>query len=296
MYLTQLRTFLEAYRTNSITRAAERLAITQPAASQHIKVLETAIGKPLFIRDKKGISSTIAGHELAKSIGHSIDSLEEAFASFKSQSLNISGTVHVASPGEFLQIKAASALSNLVDYGINLRIQTGNRDFLYNLLNSNAVDLAIVASKPTHTGLGFEKIMDEKFQLVASSDWCLKHNAQQLSIHDFLDKKLIAYDEDLPLIRQFFNNALGQDINTKATITVPDLRSVLSFVLTGAGYSVLPDYLCAQLVSEGKLKILLNQVNPPINSIYLAWPKIALRDPKISFTKDRLLEIFSRQF
>lgn len=293
MYLIHLRTFLEVYRTQSITQAAARLAITQPAASQHLKVLEAAIGKSLFIRNAKGMAATVAGHELAKSISHSIDSLEEAFANFKSRSLNIAGTVHFASPGEFMQIKAAPVLANLLEYDIQLRIQTGNRDFLYNLLKTNAVDLAIVASKPGDNALGYEKIMDEKLQLVASKEWCIKNNAQKLSIEELLDKKLIAYDEDLPLIRNFFKESVNLEIKTKAVITVPDLRSVLTFVIAGAGYSVLPDYLCEQDIAEGKLISLMDNLEKPVNPLFLVWPKIALREPRVVFVRDRLLEIFS---
>ena len=46
--LDQLRTFLETYRLGSITKAAERLHITQPAASAHIKALETLIEKKII--------------------------------------------------------------------------------------------------------------------------------------------------------------------------------------------------------------------------------------------------------
>ncbi|WP_420209770.1 LysR family transcriptional regulator [Escherichia coli] len=43
-HLSHLRTFLEAYRSGSFSKAAELLGITQPAASQHIQSLET-LGK-----------------------------------------------------------------------------------------------------------------------------------------------------------------------------------------------------------------------------------------------------------
>ncbi|EPE1374764.1 helix-turn-helix domain-containing protein [Escherichia coli] len=49
-HLSHLRTFLEAYRSGSFSKAAELLGITQPAASQHIQSLETLVGKRLFIR------------------------------------------------------------------------------------------------------------------------------------------------------------------------------------------------------------------------------------------------------
>ena len=53
-HLIHLRTFLEVYRSKSFSKAAESLAITQPAASLHIQSLESFIGNKLFIRQSRG--------------------------------------------------------------------------------------------------------------------------------------------------------------------------------------------------------------------------------------------------
>ncbi|EIV3863303.1 LysR family transcriptional regulator, partial [Klebsiella pneumoniae] len=64
-HLTHLRTFLEAYRSGSFSRAAQVLGISQPAASQHIQSLEVLTGKRLFIREARGVKATEAADELA---------------------------------------------------------------------------------------------------------------------------------------------------------------------------------------------------------------------------------------
>ncbi|MDX4938186.1 MULTISPECIES: helix-turn-helix domain-containing protein [Klebsiella pneumoniae complex] len=67
-HLTHLRTFLEAYRSGSFSRAAQVLGISQPAASQHIQSLEVLTGKRLFIREARGVKATEAADELARAI------------------------------------------------------------------------------------------------------------------------------------------------------------------------------------------------------------------------------------
>ncbi|MGU0160622.1 LysR family transcriptional regulator [Escherichia coli] len=68
-HLSHLRTFLEAYRSGSFSKAAElHRASTQPAASQHIQSLETLVGKRLFIRQARGVTATEAADELARSV------------------------------------------------------------------------------------------------------------------------------------------------------------------------------------------------------------------------------------
>ncbi|MFR5732002.1 MAG: LysR family transcriptional regulator [Clostridium sp.] len=45
----------------SLSKAAERLYLSQPALSQRLKKLEDELGTPLFLREKNGLSITDAG-------------------------------------------------------------------------------------------------------------------------------------------------------------------------------------------------------------------------------------------
>ena len=82
-HLTHLRTFLDVYRSQSFSRAAEHLGITQPAASLHIQALEALVGEPLFIRRARGVTATDAAIALAQSVGSHIDGLEAKLASYR---------------------------------------------------------------------------------------------------------------------------------------------------------------------------------------------------------------------
>lgn len=94
-HLTHLRTFLDAYRLKSFSKAAERLGITQPAASMHIQALETLVGKPLFIRRARGVAATEAADELARSVGPFLDGLEMKLASYRTGS-SLGGTPYTS--------------------------------------------------------------------------------------------------------------------------------------------------------------------------------------------------------
>ncbi len=58
--------FLEVAQTQNISRAAERLGITQPSLSSAIKRLEDSLGATLFIRGRTGVQLTKAGTELLR--------------------------------------------------------------------------------------------------------------------------------------------------------------------------------------------------------------------------------------
>jgi DNA-binding transcriptional LysR family regulator len=59
-----LRSFVTAVRAGSISRAAAALGQTQPALSQQLRKLESAVGRPLLHRSPSGVSPTRAGEEL----------------------------------------------------------------------------------------------------------------------------------------------------------------------------------------------------------------------------------------
>jgi DNA-binding transcriptional LysR family regulator len=73
--LRLLETFREVAARGSFSAAAEALAFTQPAVSQHIARLERQLGTKLFERDARGVTATRAGRSL---LGHAESLLESA--------------------------------------------------------------------------------------------------------------------------------------------------------------------------------------------------------------------------
>lgn len=64
MEIHHLRTFVAVAEEGNLTRAAERLFVSQPAVSAHIKGLEEELGLPLFTRTPKGMALTREGEVL----------------------------------------------------------------------------------------------------------------------------------------------------------------------------------------------------------------------------------------
>ena len=78
---THVRQFLALVEAGSFTRAAERLAITQPTLSAGIAELERLVGSPLFLRERRAVRLTEAGNRLlpsARAIEREFRSAESA--------------------------------------------------------------------------------------------------------------------------------------------------------------------------------------------------------------------------
>ncbi|HET9763875.1 MAG TPA: LysR family transcriptional regulator, partial [Casimicrobiaceae bacterium] len=64
MELSQLRAFVEIAKAGQLTRAAERLHLSQPALSGQLKALEEGLGISLFERTSTGMTLTPGGRSL----------------------------------------------------------------------------------------------------------------------------------------------------------------------------------------------------------------------------------------
>jgi DNA-binding transcriptional LysR family regulator len=80
MDLRRLRSFVAVADELSFRRAAERVAVTQPALSHRIRELEEELGAALFERDRRGVSLTEAGAALLEPARGAIEAVDAAFA------------------------------------------------------------------------------------------------------------------------------------------------------------------------------------------------------------------------
>ena len=89
----QLRSFVSIVDTGSFTRAAERVNKTQSAVSMHIKRLEEQLGRPLFLKQGRGVRLSDDGEKL---IDYARQMLQIEAAAFASRVAQGAGRPHPA--------------------------------------------------------------------------------------------------------------------------------------------------------------------------------------------------------
>ncbi|MGL5423476.1 LysR family transcriptional regulator [Serratia fonticola] len=290
-YLIQLRSFIDVYRAGSISKAAVRLGISQPAVSSHIQSLESFVGKQLFKRSSHGVIPTAEGEELARLISHDFDSIASKLATLKGYSKGQSGTISIMGPAELLWATLSSVISVLAADGIRFNIFTGNRKGIYAGLSSGGVHLAFTTSKPDEQRYSFKEIGKERLIIVVSS----LRGINDLGSGDFLEAlleiPLIAYDSQLPLIREIFKDMSCFLLKLRPSLIVPDLRIIEQLVILDYGWSVMPEYLCSQALANGAISNIGGEDRVAENSIYLVWNESALGNPLVLKARNRIIEM-----
>jgi DNA-binding transcriptional LysR family regulator len=271
-----LRTFLAVYRAGSVTRGAELLGLSQPAVTAQVKGLEGELGRPLFVRRARGMLPTPAADQLASRIAGPLDALDDAV--FGDHEVAAFGrAVLLGGPAEFTCERAVPALAPMVADGLLLRVTFGLPEELIASLADGGLDLVISTMRVRRRGLRAEPLCDEEFVLVGSG-----------AVADVERAPLVAYAENLPILRRYWRSVYGARLTRQPAVVVPDLRGVLAAVVAGAGVTALPRYLGAEAIADGRLQVLVWPEEAPINTLFLVWREgflhAAARD-----VRDRLL-------
>ncbi|MGL5010784.1 MAG: LysR family transcriptional regulator [Paracoccaceae bacterium] len=278
---TPLRSVIEVMRTGSVSQAALRLGLTQPAVSGHIRVIEAALGHALFDRVARGMQATRLGAELARAISGPVDDLDAAYQGFVARNRDVAGVVRIVGPAPYLAAHLRPALAALQARGLTVQVETGGQTVIYDRLLSGAVDLAITASRPASAEIGWVDVGVEALVPVASQDWIAAHGA---TLAKAAAQPPLAYDADLPLIRDVL---AAEGLTAPAPLVmIDDLSLLRGAAAAGMGWTVLPDYLLAGTA----LRQLEMKAAPPVNALRLAWLKTALRTPRVAFAREAVLE------
>lgn len=296
--LMLLRTFLAVYRAGSFTAAAALLGLSQPTVTSQVRTLEEQLDRQLFERLPRGVAATSVADELAAQVAGPLDELA-VVAGRGRMGEESSEPVHLGGPAEMLSARVLPALAPLVEQGLRLRVTAGLADDLLEGLRAGRFDLVFSAIRPRGRTVVATPLMDEEFVLVAAPAWadrigpvaCDDPSVLHSVLHGALhDAPLVAYAEDVPILRRYWRHVFRTRLTRSPAVTVPDLRGVLAAVVAGAGVTVLPRYLCAGELDSGELVLLLDPDDPPINTGFLAQRAGASERRQVTLVRDRLLQ------
>ena len=174
--------FVTVAKEENITKASEKLNLTQPAVTKHMKNLESILETKLFIRNNHGIKITKQGVELYQDIKDSVDVLvneENKYLQTKDINLGIHSTI--------LNKIFSDCMSEYYIQNTNSKINVINQDNEQMLLELKNGELDIIFSKKIYTktndkNIKFIKLGEWNEVLIANQNYKLKD--KQMTLED----------------------------------------------------------------------------------------------------------------
>lgn len=123
MELYQLRTFEAVAEEGQLKRASERLHLSQPAVSAHVKALEETLGVRLFARTSEGMELTAAGRSLLELARKTLAAAEEMKRAARALKGEISGQLRIGTLSSPDFIRLGDVLSRTVEYYPQLELE-----------------------------------------------------------------------------------------------------------------------------------------------------------------------------
>lgn len=147
MELRVLRHFLTVAREENITRAAERLHVSQPAVSRQLAQLEEELGVKLFVRSNHHITLTEDGRMLRRRAQEIVDLTEKTQRDLKRRTSELTGEIAIGS-GEVRSFSMLGAI--LLDFSalypqVRYTLFSGNADRIKEKIENGTLDLGLLA-------------------------------------------------------------------------------------------------------------------------------------------------------
>jgi len=143
--LNLLRLFDAVYRTGNVSRAAELLDLTQPAASQGLSRLRTLVQDPLFMRAAGGVRPTPKAQRLAEPVRQALATIEQALgetAGFHPAQAQRTFHIHMSDIGEGRFLPELMAALRERAPGVRVETRPIARDQVGEALDAGRIDLA----------------------------------------------------------------------------------------------------------------------------------------------------------
>ena len=288
MEIRTLKYFLETAREENMTRASERLHVSQSTMSKQIKELESELGTKLFQRSNYSIKLTDAGMLLRERAENILELVDKTISDFHALDDLNSGDIFIgAAESDSIEYFARVVKNLRNDYPkIKCHMFSGDMDDVTERLDRGLLDFAIVMS--------FVDLNKYNFLKFPASDiwgvYMLKNDPlaekNSFNVQDLLNLPLICsrqwIDQDLP---RWFDDV--SKVNIVATYNLS--FNAFKMVRAGIGYAVTYD----KLTADSDL-IFRRIESVPKSEMYIIWRKKQIFTPIAKLLLNYMKDEFSK--
>jgi len=286
--LNLLRSFYAVHAERSVSRAAERLGVSQPTVSHALRRLRLLCRDPLFVRVQDGVAPTARADRLAESVRAALATLDAALQEGERYDPAASGRtfrLYMSDIGETLFLPRL--VQTLAQRAPKLRLETFQLDEkdILPALESGRVDLAL-GYIPALAGVEQEVLLQERYVVVMRAGHPLARRAPTRAALAALHYVLVRSHPATARALQ------EQGLAANIRLEVPHFL-VLHRILAETDLAVLmPARLAAAFASMGDYAVWRPRIGLPAFAVSVHWYWRYAGDPGNRWLRELIVTLF----
>lgn len=269
---TELSLFIQVAERGSLSKAAEALGLSNPAASRYLVSLENRVKVRLVERNTRRLYLTREGQEFLERARHILAELEDAESALDSVAMNPTGVLRVSASLSFSMQVIAPLLPSYHQLYPQLRVhlETANR---YLDMIENGIDVAIRTREmePDST-ITIRRLGATRRFLAASPAYLASRGVPQHPRELLLHALLLYVHAKNPNELSFTRGTQQESVTVHGLLESNDGQVLRAAALNGHGILVQPGYIIYEDVVAGRLVPVMEEWELPLLTINIAYP------------------------
>jgi DNA-binding transcriptional LysR family regulator len=281
----------------NLTRAAERLFVSQPALTKQIKHLEKQLGFPLFTRSRAGMTLTEPGRVFAERLPRLLADWDHLLADTNSAASRAALVLRVgfvaSAANEATQVIVAAFTRMRPDWKVEMR-QAAWSNPSAGLVDRDVAVAFVRLPFPGQDDVRVELLLTEPRCVALPASHALAGSEQPLAFRDLLDEPVVAAPRETGAWSDYWvatEERNGHPIRIGAVTEHPD--DWLSAIANGYGIAFPPESSARFYSRPGIVYRPLDGISP--SQVAIAWTPIADNDPVVQDFVHCCLAAFGKQ-
>ena len=287
-----LRLVAEVAKTESVTRAADRLNVTQSAVSHQLREIEDRLGTALFVRSGRRMLPTAAGRLLIDAAGGVLTAISDAEHRISQLARNISGelrvSAHCHTGYHWLPAIVEGLRARYPAFEVRLSPEF-TLDPIAALLDGK-LDLAIMNDDSEDRRVRYHELFDDEHVAIvdASHPWA---GRPFVTPEQLVTEQLYLYSRSIDdsFIVQKVLRPAGIPLQRVTYLQLTE--GILEMVKAGMGVSVLPKWSIVNVVASGQIK----SVRITRTGVFRKWFAATLRDVELTPFVQEFIRLLIKQ-
>lgn len=268
MNLTRLEQFITVCSTGSFTRAADHLAVTKSAVSQHVAALERELGVQLLHRSTRKLVLTDAGAALLEEGRVLLEQAQRLAERTRQRSAQLTGVLRLTSAVETAGW-VAPLIAEYVRLHPEMRVDYQPSDSLLDLV-SEGMDLSLRTTGRRDSSLRAVNLAVFDIWCVASPEY-LHARGTPRRLADLASHTWIAFTP-IPHPWTLRTRDARESVRLARKFSTSSTAGGRALALAGVGVHAAPEFALEADVAAGRLVRLLPALEFPQVALYAAWP------------------------